>query len=385
MSLGVGGATPFSQPHANYPTALNHCFRDGSSYNSAALEKRKCGYCGVWGPVGGSCSLCGEHIAGPKAAAPRSRTPTQSSSGGPLAPKSVNAMPPPFAKSDVAVGGNTGGAGRSTTPRHYTFESWVERQNALERHAPDSTEIRSAPRVPTTARPVPRLDAPMLRPPNGAEVVAAPPRSRSPWYARVSQQSAMPLSAAQQRQLAHSRSSSVRSASGRAAVASRGVSPARHHRDEATGLAAGPAFESYQQVAAAAATTASGWQYRSGSPAGPAQYGGYMAYPYLPPAADRSTGLNYHTSHNAAGSRSTSAQSQTFFDQQRRSVSSGADVTMVPTAARSGSSQSFVSAADRSRSGATAASGRAPPRVQCSCCGYHTSKGFNCPVCLTAC
>lgn len=100
--LGVGGATRYAQ-HSNYPTAYNHSFRSESAFDAAALHKRKCGYCGVWGIVGRDCTLCGTGIAGPRpiaamGSAPttpvrlpqhRSTTPTASSRGA-LAPRSPN-------------------------------------------------------------------------------------------------------------------------------------------------------------------------------------------------------------------------------------------------------------------------------------------------------
>jgi hypothetical protein len=63
MPLGVGVSTPFSQP-CNYHTALNHCFRDESSYKVSAQARMKCPYCGVWGLRGMNCKLCHTVIPG---------------------------------------------------------------------------------------------------------------------------------------------------------------------------------------------------------------------------------------------------------------------------------------------------------------------------------
>jgi hypothetical protein len=88
---GDGVATSYRDP-----TALNHVFRSTSPYNAHALLKRKCSYCGIWGRVGVSCSLCATPISGPHAqrtparhqGADRSKSPGASRGG--LAPADVN-------------------------------------------------------------------------------------------------------------------------------------------------------------------------------------------------------------------------------------------------------------------------------------------------------
>eukprot|EP00754_Rhynchopus_humris_P050923 Rhum_TRINITY_DN9231_c0_g4::Rhum_TRINITY_DN9231_c0_g4_i2::g.32512::m.32512 len=62
MSLGIGGATPFSQP-SNHQTAANHTIRDTSSYDHTKQTKVKCTSCGMWAQKGGECKFC-KHPAG---------------------------------------------------------------------------------------------------------------------------------------------------------------------------------------------------------------------------------------------------------------------------------------------------------------------------------
>ena len=62
MSLGIGGATPFSQP-SNHQTAANHTIRDTSSYDHTKQTKVKCTSCGMWAQKGGDCKFC-KHPAG---------------------------------------------------------------------------------------------------------------------------------------------------------------------------------------------------------------------------------------------------------------------------------------------------------------------------------
>ncbi|KAJ9442792.1 hypothetical protein DIPPA_24048 [Diplonema papillatum] len=57
MSLGIGGATPYSQA-SNHQTAANHTHRDVQKYDHTKQTKVKCTSCGMWAPKGGACTFC---------------------------------------------------------------------------------------------------------------------------------------------------------------------------------------------------------------------------------------------------------------------------------------------------------------------------------------
>ena len=62
MSLGIGGATPFSQG-SNHQTAANHQIRDNAAYDHTKQTKVKCTSCGMWASKGSNCTFC-KHPAG---------------------------------------------------------------------------------------------------------------------------------------------------------------------------------------------------------------------------------------------------------------------------------------------------------------------------------
>eukprot|EP01061_Rhynchopus_euleeides_P007377 TRINITY_DN1640_c1_g3_i2.p1 TRINITY_DN1640_c1_g3~~TRINITY_DN1640_c1_g3_i2.p1 ORF type:complete len:137 (+),score=43.95 TRINITY_DN1640_c1_g3_i2:167-577(+) len=80
MSLGVGGATVFSQG-SNHQTAHNHQIRDTQAYDHTKQTKVKCTSCGMWAVKGANCGFCkhptgADRLAGsPKAKAAADRAP----------------------------------------------------------------------------------------------------------------------------------------------------------------------------------------------------------------------------------------------------------------------------------------------------------------------
>lgn len=89
---------------SNYPTALNHRFREESGYDVAAQVKRKCTYCGVWAEKGKPCQLCRTFVPGPTSR--RTNSPAASSRSASASTTTSSQQPlhcHPYAPHDVEV------------------------------------------------------------------------------------------------------------------------------------------------------------------------------------------------------------------------------------------------------------------------------------------